>query len=103
MEHFHCVTVLAAARDLLTNSIEISQYRRSQGLDKQGFEFIVRFFSLYLSLFTKRPVGSPDYTDIYAIVHPVFTLQSVDICRFQRHNLENSQFPVFLFAKRTSS
>lgn len=44
MEHFHCVTVLAAARDLLTNSIEISQYRRSQGLDKQGFEFIVRFF-----------------------------------------------------------
>lgn len=49
MEHFHCVTVLAAARDLLTNSIEISQYRRSQGLDKQGFELIVRFFSLYLS------------------------------------------------------
>ena len=49
MEHFHFVTVLAAARDLLTNSIEISQYRRSQGLDKQGFESIVRFFSLYLS------------------------------------------------------
>lgn len=41
------------------------------------------------------PVGSSNYTDIYAIVHPVFTLQSVDICRFQKHNI--SKMPNFQF------
>lgn len=48
MEHFHPLCdgfdlklVLAAVSSvwhLLTNSIKISQYRRSQGLDGQGYE-----------------------------------------------------------------
>lgn len=46
------------------------------------------------------PVGSSNYTDIYAIVHPVFTLQSVDICRFQKHNISKMpNFQVFCLQK----